>query len=66
MLVPDLSALIRQVRRDGQIRETELHHGHRQLVRAHGHRTRCTAGLAPGAGAGRGPHARASGRGRTP
>ena len=55
-----------QVRRDGQIRETELLMDRAAAPARARHRPGRAAGLAAGAGAGRGPHPRAPGRGGTP
>ena len=63
---PSSPTLVRQVRRDGQIRETELVIQRAGRHAAARHRAGRSARLPPGAGAGRGPHPRAPGRGGTP
>ena len=65
--VQELADLVRQVRRDGQIRETELVMARGRAVAAAARHGAGRAAEQPaGAGAGRGPHPRAPGRGDPP
>ena len=65
--VDELADLVRQVRRDGQIRETELVLSRGRAGRsAARHRPRRSAEQPAGARPGRGPHPRAPGRGDPP